>query len=326
MRMAPSVPQAWQTRIGNQRDWIWRGWQTRYTYLKASSDRGGPPLLLLHGFGASIAHWRHNVSVLGEHHSIYALDLLGFGASEKAHAPYNPAFWADQVHDFWQTFIRQPVVLVGNSIGSLACLVTAAKYPDMVKGLVLINLPDASVLENPAWVNRALQCTSWITSPLLDLTKGILTAPLVFDLFFRVLRSSVMIRLWARQAYASVDAINEELIEILKRPAHDRDAPRALRALIHSKSSGNGDYTARRVLPELQPPALLLWGKQDRMVPPKLAPLFLQYNPNLTLVEIPDAGHCPHDEQPAEVNQVILEWLVSWRGEGRKGRGGKLVI
>ncbi len=56
---------------------------------------------------------------------------------------------------------------------------------------------------------------------------------------------------------------------------------------------------------------LLLWGREDKMVPPKLGPLFTQYNPGLVLREIDGAGHCPQDECPEQVNRLILDWLKS---------------
>jgi pimeloyl-ACP methyl ester carboxylesterase len=138
----------WQERIGNQRDWVWRGWQTRYTYIRPGQNhQKATPLILLHGFGASIGHWRHNLEVLGTQHTVYALDMLGFGASEKAPANYSVQLWVEQVYDFWKTFIRQPVVLIGNSTGSLISLAAAATHPDMVEGVVMMSLPDPT-LEN----------------------------------------------------------------------------------------------------------------------------------------------------------------------------------
>ena len=78
---------SWQKRIGNQRDWVWRGWQTRYSYLRSQSDSSNldrPPIIFIHGFGASIEHWRNNIPVIAKYCDVYALDLLGFGASRKA--------------------------------------------------------------------------------------------------------------------------------------------------------------------------------------------------------------------------------------------------
>ena len=76
----------WQQQIGSQRDWFWRGWKVRYTYQRPAkvSESKNPPIILLHGFGASIGHWRYNIKPLSQNHTVYALDLLGFGASKKA--------------------------------------------------------------------------------------------------------------------------------------------------------------------------------------------------------------------------------------------------
>ena len=56
---------------------------------------------------------------------------------------------------------------------------------------------------------------------------------------------------------------------------------------------------------------LLMWGRKDRMIPPKLARQFVELNPNLELIELDDAGHCPHDERPEQVNQILLDWLAT---------------
>lgn len=262
--------------------------------------------MLIHGFGASIGHWRHNAMALSQHHTVYALDLLGFGASEKAIAPYNVALWIEQVHDFWQTFVGEPVVLVGNSIGSLVCLAAAAAYPEMVRGVVMLNLPDASVLESPAWMGAAMTAVR----PIAAVAKGIFTFPLVFNPFFRVLRQPALIRAWAKQAYASSESVTEELLEILGTPARDRHAVKALRAMITTPKITK--YTAREILPAIQVPMLLFWGRQDKFVPPKLASYCVKLNPKLELVEIDNAGHCPHDERPEEVNQRILTWIADF--------------
>ena len=309
-----AIPPKWHHQIGHQRDWIWRGWKTRYVYLRANSACDSAPMLLLHGFGASIGHWRQNMPELGQYHTVYALDMLGFGASEKVTAPYSTEFWVEQVYDFWRTFIRQPVILVGNSIGSLICIAVAAQHPDMVRGIVMLNLPDSSVLESPEWVSYTLAAISPVTKPVLEVAKWILTLPPVFNTIFWLIRQPSVLKVWAKQAYATPTAITDELLEIFSSPAYERGAARTLRAMVKGKRSGikarsRMSYTAKDVLPTLNIPMLLFWGLKDKMVPPTLARLFLKYNSNLKLIEIEDAGHCPHDEHPERVNRDILDWI-----------------
>ncbi|MBE9167938.1 alpha/beta fold hydrolase [Pleurocapsales cyanobacterium LEGE 06147] len=289
----------WQQRIGNQRDWVWRGWQTRYTYLRATHS-SRTPLILLHGFGTSIEHWRHNLPVLSQKHTVYALDLLGFGASRKANADYTVSLWVEQVHDFWQTFIRRPVVLVGNSIGSLVCLTLAATYPEMVEGIVMLSLPDVSL--------RQEMISPMLRSLVTSLENLVASPPLLKNLF-KILRRRPFIRSWAAIAYENKAVITEELLEILSAPAYDEGAEQTFCTLFRAVRQPGFAPPAKEVLPKLNIPMLLIWGRQDRMVPPNLAPMFAQLNPNIKLVEIEPAGHCPHDECPEQFNLILLDWL-----------------
>ena len=291
----------WQQRVGNQRDWVWRGWQTRYTYIRPPHDYARTtPLILLHGFGASIGHWRHNLEVLGKSHTVYALDMIGFGASEKAATNYNVELWVEQVYDFWKTFIRQPVVLVGNSIGSLISLVAAANHPDMIQGIVMISLPDPNLEQE--MIPTALQ-------PLVSGIKSIFTSRLILKPIFYFVRRPSVLRPWASLAYANPEAITDELIDILAGPPQDRGSARAFRALFKATTGINFSPSVKKILPNLTIPMLLIWGTKDRFVPPKLANQFVGYNKRLQLLYLEDVGHCPHDESPEQVNQAILDWI-----------------
>lgn len=306
----------WQQKIGSQRDWVWRGWQTRYTYLRCQIERkaveghklDNPPLLLLHGFGASIGHWRHNIDVLSQQHTVYALDLVGFGASEKAIANYDVNFWVEQVYDFWQTFIRVPVVLVGNSIGSLISLVAAATYPEMVEGLVMISLPDPAA-QAEAIPRRLL--------PTVELIQNLVASPPLLRLLFPIVRRPSVIRRWVKLAYAKPNSITEELVDILAGPPCDRGATRAFCILFKIMGSTKLGPSVKAVLPSLETPILLIWGKQDLLIPPSFANpnQFTQLNSRLQLTELDHAGHCPHDECPEIVNQLILDWVAQQKQE-----------
>lgn len=293
----------WQQRVGNQRDWVWRGWQTRYTYIRPlQNHQQTTPLILLHGFGASIGHWRHNLEVLGEHHTVYALDMLGFGASEKACVNYGIQLWVEQVYDFWKTFIRQPVVLIGNSLGSLVSLAAAATYPEMVQGVVMMSLPDPSLEQEaiPAFLH-----------PVVATIKNIVASPLLMKPLFYFVRRPNILRRWAAIAYANPEAITDELVEILAGPPQDRGSARAFSALFKATISANFGMSVKSMLSNLTIPMLLIWGKKDKFVPPALADEFAQYNENLQLLTIEDVGHCPHDENPEIINQAILDWINS---------------
>lgn len=291
----------WQERIGNQRDWVWRGWQTRYTYIRPSTpSHKTTPLILLHGFGASIGHWRHNIEVLGQHHTVYALDMLGFGASKKAPANYSIQLWVEQVYEFWQAFIRQPVILIGNSNGSLISLAAAAAHPEMVQGIVMMSLPDPSLEQ---------EAIPPVLRPVVMVVKKLVASPLLLKPIFHFVRQPGFVRRWASMAYAKPEAITDELIEILAGPPQDRGALRAFIALFRAAIAVNFSPSVKAILPTVTAPMLLIWGQKDRFVPPALGRRFTQYNQNLELLNLENVGHCPHDECPERVNQVILDWV-----------------
>lgn len=291
----------WTERIGRQREWVWRGWQVRYSYRLSHNPQATPPLLLIHGFGAAIEHWRHNIPILAENHSIYAIDLLGFGGSRKAKTSYTTALWVEQVYDFWQTFIGQPTILFGNSIGSLVCLSVAATHPDMVAGIVMLNLPDLAV--------RAEAIPRWLQPVVLGV-ENLVASPLLLRALFPGLRSPKIIRRWAGIAYCDRSAIDEELVEIFAAPARDEGATRTFISLFGALRQPNFAPAVRSILPHIESPMLLVWGRQDRMVPRGVARSFSSLNPRLELVELDRVGHCPHDEAPEAFHQVVLPWLA----------------
>ncbi|HAG80079.1 MAG TPA: alpha/beta hydrolase, partial [Cyanobacteria bacterium UBA12227] len=202
--------------------------------------------------------------------------------------------------EFWQTFIQQPMVLVGNSIGSLVCLAAAAAHPDMVRGIAMINLPDLSLREEamPRWLR-----------PVVFSIESLFASPVVLKSLFYVVRRPPVVRKWVGMAYANPATVTAELVEILTGPAQDRGAAATFSALFKAMTSTEFGPRVKAVLPTLDIPLLLMWGRQDRMVPPSLARQFVELNPNLELVELDNAGHCPHDECPDQVNQILLDWI-----------------
>jgi pimeloyl-ACP methyl ester carboxylesterase len=124
----------------------WRGYSINYRDL---GQRDAPPLLLVHGFGASVMHWRKNVDVLAAAgFRVFAIDLLGFGASSKPNlgkGKYRLELWRDLVVDFIRAIdaaaaVSRPWKLCGNSIGSLVSMMAAIELgADRVDGLSLLN-------------------------------------------------------------------------------------------------------------------------------------------------------------------------------------------
>ncbi|OEL19972.1 hypothetical protein BAE44_0019005 [Dichanthelium oligosanthes] len=112
----------------------------------------GPAVLLVHGFGAFLEHFRDNIdNVADMGHRVWAITLVGFGKSEKPNVNYSELFWSELLRDFIIDVVREPVHLVGNSIGGYICAIAASLWPSLAKSLVLLNSA-GSIVPNYSFV------------------------------------------------------------------------------------------------------------------------------------------------------------------------------
>ncbi|GAB4218153.1 MAG: alpha/beta fold hydrolase [Synechococcales cyanobacterium] len=273
-------------------------------YTIAGADLTSTPILLVHGFGASVGHWRRNITALATTHPVYALDLLGFGDSDKPILDYTIDLWVAQVREFWQTHIRRPVILVGHSVGGLVTLDLTARDPDMVQGLCLISCADGP---HPEELPAPL---GWLVQGLCEGLVNVLSCPLTYPALFDWIRQKDVLRLWIKNVYRRTEAVDDELVSIFQRPAYDTNAQQvfieALRAVLTRPFT-----SPRLLLPSIERPILVLWGQDDPAVPSFLADKFKEWQPRLTLVKLPGVGHCAHDELPDWVNTLMREWIAS---------------
>lgn len=286
--------------IGFQRTWFWRGWRIRYTYIRAAAAEAQTslPVVFIHGFGSSLQQWRSNLPALSQHHTIYAIDLLGFGASEKAATNYSTQLWAEQIYEFWRSFIGQPMVLVGHSLGAVVALAAAVAHPEMMAGLVLLTLPPArQELNSSRLFALASTVEGWFANPLLLRPA------------FWLFRQPRFLKVVLTAAYSDRTYVTNELITSFTAPTLERGAAGVFSRL--AKARTQADYTPeiKTLLPQCRSPILVLWGERDRVVPLSQGKQLPSLNPQLKLVEIPNAGHCLYDECAEQINQMVLDWI-----------------
>ena len=280
--------------------WQWRG--NSIYYVSAGEKSQKPPLLLVHGFGASTDHWRKNIIKLQEQFQVWAIDLLGFGRSAKPKQEYSGSLWQEQLHDFITEVIQQPTVIAGNSLGGYAALCVAAEYPQSVAGLILLN--SAGPFSD---VERNTQSRS---NPFGKIVRSILLQPWASFLLFQYVRRRSIIRKTLNNVYFDPSAITEQLIEDIYRPSCDRGAADVFNAVFKTPQGEKVDV----LLSKMQCPLLLLWGEKDPWIKARERGIqFRQYYPQVTEHYL-EAGHCPHDEVPEQVNALMTEWLLSSTG------------
>ena len=280
--------------------WQWRG-HSIYYVQSGHNQVQKPPLLLVHGFGASTDHWRKNIKQLQEKFQVWAIDLLGFGRSQKPQLQYSGSLWRDQLHDFITEVIGQPVVLAGNSLGGYACLCVAAQKPESATGLILINSA------GPFSDSQAKIPKNSFKKLIGSISRSILLQPWASYLLFQYVRRKSMIRKTLKQVYVDHSAVTDLLVEDIYRPSCDPGAPQVFASVFKSPQGEKIDI----LLNQMQCPLLMLWGEGDPWINAKeRGAKFRQHYPNLVEYYL-EAGHCPHDEVPEQVNNLIQSWVLS---------------
>jgi pimeloyl-ACP methyl ester carboxylesterase len=243
---------------------------------------GGTPILLLHGFDSSVMEWRRLQPLLAEGQETWAVDLLGFGFSDRATGvAFSPVSICEHLHIFWQTMIQRPMIIVGASMGGAAAIDFTLKYPAAVNKLVLI---DSAGLQPPPKIGKLM------FPPLDRLATSFLSNPKIRQ---GVSKAAYFDRVWASEDARVCAALHLQCLGWQE-------------ALIgFTKSGGYGDFGD--LLPEISQPVLIVWGRQDQILGVKDADRFQQLLPQSKLVWVENCGHVPHLEQPQVTKDLIRD-------------------
>lgn len=280
--------------------WQWRGYAVGFVCTNGSRT-DLPAVLLVHGFGASVGHWRHNIPALSTVARVYALDLIGFGASAKPpDFSYTFESWGELVVDFIKEVIGTPTILVGNSIGAIVCLQAGVFAPQVVAKVIMLNcslrlLHESKQAQLP-WYRR------W-GSRLLQHILGNRT---IAQLFFYQVRQPATVRRILQQAYADHSAITDELVSILLQPARDPHAVDVFMAFVRYSQGP----TPEALLEQITVPVYILWGDRDPWEPIELGITFKQFPSVQEFIPLGGVGHCPQDEAPHLVNPILARLIV----------------
>jgi len=254
------------------------------TYVHQGS--GNTPILLIHGFDSSVFEYRRLLPLLAEKNETWAIDLLGFGFTERvAGLPFSQKAIGSHLYYFWKTLISQPVILVGASMGGAAAIDFTLNHPEAVKQLVLIDSAGFAVTSNNG---------KFLIPPLGYLATSFLRNPKI--------RQKISVNAYFDETLASVDAQTCAALHL--------EMPNWNQALIaFTKSGGYGGFGDK--LSQIQQQTLILWGKQDRILGIADAEKFKSAIANSQLIWIPDCGHVPHLEKPQITAQHILDFTAN---------------
>jgi len=268
-------------------------------FYKKAGD--GPPLLLIHGIGAGCSSYefRNVFATLAERHTVYALDLLGFGKSDKPALTYTQDTYLKLIADFARQVIgvgdgKARTDVIASSLSAAYVLALAQSEPDLFGRLVLICPTGIETLAAPPNAGA-------------ETLQRVLSAPVIGPSLYNLIASRRYIRSYlAQKVYADPARATDDVVASYHVSAHqpggDNVLPSFLTGLL------NIDVTdAIRSLPGDR--LLLLWGREARETPVSQADAFRKINPGVRVERIEDAGLLPHEEKPKAFLAVALPFL-----------------
>jgi pimeloyl-ACP methyl ester carboxylesterase len=251
-------------------------------YLKQGE---GAPLILVHGFACSTYTWRKLIPLLADHHTVYALDLLGFGLSDKPpDGNYDLRSQGSLVLDFMNALHLPSATLVGHSMGGVVVAYAAVEAPEQVKALVLV---DAGFYSGgaPAFLK-------YIFFPLdRIMAKQFYTKEMRMKSFSR--------------SYYNKSLITDEVMEGYMLPTTTPHAVDALARMM--KEVGPRKYEG--ISEHISEPTLIVWGEQDLPIPPRDGERLNREIKGSKLMIVKECGHMSPEEKPEELAKAIKDFV-----------------
>ena len=292
--------------------WKWKNWKISWSLSKLSLSENDINILLIHGFGASKEHWRHNQDFLSKNYNCYSIDLLGFGQSSQPNAllnyesyrdnsiKYSFDLWGNQIAAFCSEVIKAPVYLIGNSIGGVVALKAAEIIHNQCKGVILINCAQRTMDD------KRLKRSNVLMNLLRPILKTLVRQRIISNTLFERASNPEVIRKILQKAYPSGKNLDKELIEILYSPSQRKNSREAFRGFINIFD----DYLATDFFNKINAPIQLIWGEKDPWESLDEAKEWRNKFKNIKRLDvIKGAGHCPHDENPEETNYLVSQFI-----------------
>ncbi len=246
-------------------------------YLDSSSDK--PPLVLIHGLGASAERWEFVAPTLGKHFRIVVPDLIGFGLSDKPLVDYTPDFFADFLEGFFECIGVAGPSLIGSSLGGHIAAEYCSRDPGSVERLVLVSPSGVMKSSTPA-------LDAYIMAALYPSREGAKNA-------FQVMTGSPR-------------KIDQHIIDGF---VQRMKMPNAKMAFMSTLLGLKNADTITAKLRSIEAPTLIVWGGRDPVIPIEHAEHFVSSIRDCRLFRMDFCGHTPYVEDPDKFCQAVLEFL-----------------
>jgi len=276
----------------------WRHGDIHYTKMGS-----GQPLLLIHDiyWGASRWEWEKNVESLSRRHTVYALDLLGFGRSDKPGVTYSAYLYTSLINDFAREVINASVSVAASGYGAAYAVMAYQFQPRFYRKLLLI-APAGLTSFLPgvqAWSNLRPSCLGWVCRRLLE-------TPVFGTALYNLFTSKPVLRYYACRGFRQTRGIDQWV----KHCSHMARVGGANGKLpLAQWLDGGLEVDIREKLRRVEIPVALVWGDGNRWNPAANANALARQRPDIPLTVVENAGCVPHREKASVMNEIMSKFL-----------------
>jgi len=265
-------------------------------FYRHAGREDAPPLVFVHGIGAGARAfmWRRNFLPLSRDFRAYALDLLGFGYSDKpANAPYSSDLYTELIADFLSEVVARRARVVAHGLSAAFAVRVAGERPELIDSLVLVSPTGADHLSaRPGMTGAAFY--------------GLLHSPVLGTSFYNAVTSERGIRDFARdQLFYEKRFATPRLVAHYYAVSRLPGAQHAATAFL----SGYLNTDIREPFARLRQPVMLAWGRQDTTNPIEQAGLLLRLNPRARLEVFDRCRMMPQEEHAERFNALLRDAL-----------------
>jgi len=275
-------------------------------YLDFGGPANGALIVAVHGLGGTAVNWSAVAPLLTGSYRLLAPDLAGHGLTESGGRGSDVQSNRVLLHKFVESVADGPVILMGNSMGGMIALLEANASAETVAGLILLDpaLPFQPVRPDPLVTAVFALSTAPVLGPMLARMRPLMPIESVV--------ASTLALCCADASRVTPDIIAMHL-EVARRRARmngvGKDFAHAARSVIDTAGFLRSQ-AYRRAIRGVTSPVLLIHGERDRLVPVSAARMAAKAHPKWTFVVLPDLGHVPQLEAPAETANAIIAWLT----------------
>jgi len=269
----------------------------RYGKIAYTEAGTGKPVLFVHGIGAgsSSFEWHRNIDMLSKYYKVYAVDLLGFGKSDKPNMTYTAYLYCQLISDFIKDIIQKPTNVIASSLSAAFSIMAANFYSELFEKLILI-CPSGIAETNTSFNKND------------NMLRLVLSCPIVGTSIYNFITSRRnCTKFLEKNIFFDLNNLTDEIVNSYYYYSHYKNSNG--KYAIASFMSNYMNVNIEEAIQKVKSPIYVIWGKAAELSPISNLEIIKQLKPNIQYAIFSQTKLMPHIENPRQFNKICKEFL-----------------